>query len=155
MAAPTITAPTMADQQQCCTFFLDQLFFGIEVKAVQEIVRYQDITPVPLAPVEIGGLINLRGQIVTAVDLRRRLALPSRPADQLPLNIVVYTNGETISLLVDAIGDVLEVSQEDFEPPPETLTGRIRPLIRGTYKLEDGLLLILDVEKAVDVATVG
>ena len=155
MANQAITMQRIADQRQCCTFFLDQLFFGIAVEAVQEVVRYQDVTRVPLAPEEVGGLMNLRGEIVTAIDLRRRLALPSRSPGQLPLNIVVRTNGETVSLLVDEIGDVLEVRGDDFEPPPETLTGSIRQLIQGAYKLEDGLLLILDVAKAVDIPTVG
>ncbi|NET39481.1 MAG: chemotaxis protein CheW, partial [Cyanothece sp. SIO1E1] len=78
----------MADEQQCCTFFLENLFFGIEVEKVQEIIRYQEMTPVPLAPLEVGGLINLRGQIVTAIDLRKRLELSPRTDSQLPLNVV-------------------------------------------------------------------
>jgi len=141
----------MADEHQFCTFFLDQLFFGIEVKKVQEIIRFQDITSVPLAPKEVGGLINLRSQIVTAIDLRRRLDLPPSNSEQLPLNVVVRVDEETISLLVDDVGDVLDVPDDCFETPPETLTGKVRALILGAYKLEDKLLLILDVEKIVDV----
>ncbi len=155
MAETTTIVQEAINQQQFCTFFLDQLLFGIEVTAVQEIVRYQNMTMVPLAPSEVGGLINLRGQIVTAIDLRLRLALPPRLTDQFPINIVAHTNGETVSLLVDEIGDVLQVSEEDFEPPPETLTGNVRQLIKGAYKLEKGLLLILDVDKAVDIMAVG
>ncbi|NET37278.1 MAG: chemotaxis protein CheW, partial [Cyanothece sp. SIO1E1] len=104
-----------------------------------------------VAPLEVGGLINLRGQIVTAIDLRKRLELSPRTDSQLPLNVVTQINGETVSLLVDDIGDVLEVSETDFEPPPETLTGNVRNLIRGAYKLEDRLLLILDVEKTTSL----
>jgi len=141
----------MTEENQFCTFFLDRLFFGIEVKKVQEIIRYQEITSVPLAPKEVGGLINLRSQIVTAIDLRRRLELSPSNSEQLPLNVVVRVDDETISLLVDDVGDVLEVTDDCFETPPETLTGKIRSLIRGAYKLEDKLLLILDVEKVVDV----
>ncbi|MEO1401794.1 MAG: chemotaxis protein CheW [Cyanobacteria bacterium J06635_1] len=141
----------MADEQQFCTFFLDQLLFGVTVEKVQEIIRYQEMTPVPLAPTEVGGLINLRGQIVTAIDLRHRLDLPDRAETQQPLNVVVRVGDETVSLLVDAVGDVLDVSADNFERPPETLTGQVRTLIAGTYKLDDRLMLVLDVDKVVDV----
>ena len=140
------------NNQQFCTFFLDRLFFGVPVEKVQEIIRYQYMTRVPLAPTEVGGLINLRGQIVTAIELRQRLELPPRPREQDPLNVVVCTRDETVSLLVDEIGDVLEVTEDLFERPPDTLTGKVRELIRGAYKLQDSLLLILDVEKVVNVS---
>jgi purine-binding chemotaxis protein CheW len=141
----------MADRHQYCTFHVDGHYFGLDVLKVQEIIRYQDMTRVPLAPPVVRGLINLRGQIVTAIDLRRRLALSDRPADQLPLNVVVQTDDGAVSLLVDEIGDVLEVSEQLFERPPETLTPAARELIRGAYKLQDRLLLILDPERAVSV----
>ena len=144
----------MKDERQFCTFFLNRLLFGIEVEKVQEIIRYQDMTSVPLAPSEIGGLINLRSQIVTTINLRRRLNLPQLNSDQLPLNIVVRVDEETISLLVDDVGDVLDVPEDCFEASPETLMGKVRALIRGAYKLENQLLLILDVEKVVDVSSV-
>ncbi|MFQ5692110.1 MAG: chemotaxis protein CheW, partial [Nitrospinota bacterium] len=131
----------MTEAQQFCTFFLDELFFGVEVQGVQEVIRYHEMTRVPLAPRVVRGLINLRGQIVTAIDLRRRLNLSERPDGRLPTNVVVRNGNEAVSLLVDEIGDVLEVQEETFEPPPETLKGVARELIRGTYKLEDRLLL--------------
>ena len=139
----------MAETHQCCTFFLNQLFLGIEVEKVREILSYQEMTPVPLAPREVKGLINLRGEIVTAIDLRARLEMPQRSTEALPLNIIVQSDKETVSLLVDEIGDVLEVSEDDFELPPDTLTGPVRQLLRGTYKLEKQLLLILDVDKTI------
>ena len=141
----------MADKRQFCTFFLDRFFFGIAAEKVQEIVRYQNITFVPLAPVEVRGLINLRSQIAIAIDLRLRLDLPPLNDDRLPLNLVVRVDGDNISLLVDDVGDVLDVSDDWFEPTPETLTGKVRELILGAYKLENRLLLILDVEKVVDL----
>ena len=141
-------------ENQFCTFYLEKLFFGIEVEKVQEIIRYQKITHVPLSSPEVAGLINLRSQIVTAIDLRRRLNLTDNKIDKLPLNVVVRFEDETISLLVDEVGDVIDVSQENFEPPPETLRGKVRELIRGAYKLEKQLLLILDVEKVVDVSVI-
>jgi purine-binding chemotaxis protein CheW len=141
----------MALVKQFATFYLDRLLFGVEVGKVQEVIRYQEMTRVPLAPSVVTGLINLRGQIVTALDLRRRLELAERAADRLPMNVVVRAGDEAVSLLVDEIGDVLEVEDESFEPPPETLKGIARELIRGAYKLKDRLLLVLDTEKAVSV----
>jgi purine-binding chemotaxis protein CheW len=141
----------MADGHQYCTFYVNGHYFGLDVLKVQEIIRYQEMTHVPLAPSAVRGLINLRGQIVTAIDLRRRLELDDRPADQLPLNVVVQTDDGAVSLLVDEIGDVLEVQENLFERAPETLRGTARELIRGTYKLPDRLLLILDTERTVNV----
>lgn len=139
---------------QFCTFFLDQLCFGIEVEKVQEILRQEGMTPVPLSPPEIGGLINLRGQIVTTINLRKRLELPSRINKTPPLNVVVTSNDEIVSLLVDEVGDVLDISEEQFEQAPDTLTGKIRTLIRGTYKLEDRLLLVLNIDEVTNVTCV-
>lgn len=141
----------MADERQFCTFHLRDLFFGLDVLQVQEIIRSQPMTRVPLAPAVVCGLINLRGQIVTALDLRRRLDLPDRPADQLPVNVVVQSADGAISLLVDEIGDVLSVSDRDFERPPETLRGTARELIQGAYKLDGRLLLILDIARTVSL----
>ncbi len=141
----------MAEEKQYCTFFLNNLFFGVEVVKVQEVFKYQEMTQVPLAPSVVRGLINLRGQIITAVDLRRRLKMPERPEDQLPMNVVVRTEEGVVSLLVDEIGDVLEVAATDFEQPPDTIDEITRELVKGVYKLEERLLLILDTERAVYV----
>jgi purine-binding chemotaxis protein CheW len=143
----------MTDSKQFATFFLNGLFFGIEVLKVQEVIRYQEMTRVPLAPRMIEGLINLRGQIVTAIDLRRRLEMPPRAAGDLPMNVVVSSDDGAVSLLVDEIGDVVEVQDDIYERPPETLNGAARELIRGVYKLNERLLLILDTEKAVGLPT--
>jgi purine-binding chemotaxis protein CheW len=139
----------MSNTQQFCTFFLGPLFLGVEVERVQEVIRFQNMTAVPLAPKEISGLINLRGQIVAALDLRRRLGMADRDADKQPMNVVIRTEDGALSLLVDEIGDVLEASEDSFERPPDTLTGESRQLIRGVHKLKDQLLLILDTEQAV------
>src|SRR5258708_25853097 len=111
----------MTETRQFCTLYLDDLLFGVEVMKVQEVIRYQEMTRVPLASRMVGGLINLRGQIVTAVDLRRRLQLAERPVGQLPMNVVVRTDDGVVSLLVDEIGEVLEVSEDLFQSPPETV----------------------------------
>ena len=139
----------MADVKQFCTFYLDKLLFGVEVGKVQEVIRYQEMTPVPLAPPVVSGLINLRGQIVTALDLRRRLEFKDRDSDKPPINVVVRTGEEAVSLLVDEIGEVLDVEDDIFEAPPETLQGLARELICGVYKLKGRLLLVLDTEAVV------
>jgi len=141
----------MRESVQYCTFFVDALFCGVEVMKVQEVIRCQAMTRVPLAPRVVRGLINLRGQIVTAIDLRRRLELSERPDDALPTNVVVRTDDGAVSLLVDEIGDVVEVDDDTFERPPETLQGVARELIRGAYKLDGRLLLILDTERTVQL----
>lgn len=136
-------------ERQFCTFHLGDLEFGIEVLQVQEVIRAQAMTRVPLAPRAVRGLINLRGQIVTAVDLRERLGLPPRDADRPPMNVVVQTEEGAVSLLVDEIGDVLDVDDDASEATPETLAAPARELLRGVYKLPDRLLLILDTAKAL------
>jgi purine-binding chemotaxis protein CheW len=141
----------MTDNKQFATFFLNGMFFGVEVLKVQEVIRYQEMTRVPLAPAMIRGLINLRGQIITAIDLRRRLEMPPRAESQLPMNVVVRTDDGAVSLLVDEIGDVVEIEEDTYERLPETLTGVARELIRGVYKLKERLLLILDTELTVSL----
>lgn len=135
--------------QKYCTFYLDKYYFGIEVEQVQEIIRFQEITPVALAPAVVKGLINLRGQIVTAVDLRRLLELPDRGDDEDPMNIVVRTPLGAFSLLADRIGDVLELSDGSFESPPDNLSGMARELIQRAYKLDGTLLLTMAIDKLV------
>jgi len=137
--------------KQYATFMVDDLFFGIDVLRVQEVLRYQEMTRIPLAPTVAEGLINLRGQIVTALDMRRRLGLRSRSADCLPMNLVVRAEEGPVSLLVDEIGDVLQLEQADFESAPDNLTPAARELVEGVYKLKDRLLLVLDPDRALEV----
>ena len=141
----------MADSHQYCTFYLDGHYFGLDVLNVQEIIRYQEMTRVPLASPVVRGLINLRGQIVTAIDLRERLQMPPRDGDRLPTNVVVRGDDGAVSLLVDEIGDVLEIADDTLEQPPATVTGLTRELVRGVCKLADQLLLVLDTERAIQV----
>lgn len=141
----------MSDTKQYATFHLDGLFLGVEVLKVQEVIRYQEMTRVPLAPAMIRGLINLRGQIVTAIDLRCRFELPPLPEDRRPMNVVVRTEDGAVSLLVDEIGDVVEINNDAFERPPETLKGLARELVTGVYKLKHQLLLVLDTESTVSL----
>jgi purine-binding chemotaxis protein CheW len=143
----------MTTQRQLCTFFLVEHYFGIDVHEVQEVLRHLEMARVPLAPPVVRGLINLRGQIVTAIDLRRRLDLLDRPEGKLPVNVVVKANDDVVSLLVDDIGDVLQVAEEAFERPPESLQGPARQMILGAYRLEDRLLLLLDTKKVLQIGS--
>lgn len=136
---------------QYATFLVEDLFFGIDVLRVQEVLRYQEMTCVPLAPGVVEGLINLRGQIVTALDMRRRLGLAPRQAGSLPMNLVVRTEEGPVSLLVDEIGDVLQLDAATFESAPDNLTPAARDLIRGVYKLKGRLLLVLDPDQTLEV----
>jgi purine-binding chemotaxis protein CheW len=144
----------VTQERQYCTFLADGHYFGVDVLDVRDIIRSQEMTRVPLAPPVVRGLINLRGQIITAIDLRRRLELPDRTGEQPPVNVVIQTGDGAVSLLVDEIGDVLQVPEALFETPPETLQGTARELIRGAYKLPDRLLLILDTARTVDLSAV-
>ncbi|NBW40327.1 chemotaxis protein CheW [bacterium] len=147
MAIKNQELPT--ETTQLATFFVGDLFFGINVMQVQEIIRYQEMTPVPLSSSIVEGLINLRGQIITAIDLRKRLRLSQGNGEQKPMNVVVGVNEEVVSLLVDQIGDVVEVSQSQYEEAPDTLDPISRSVVSGVFKLDGSLLLLLDVEAAV------
>jgi len=150
----SVSANLAQTSGQFATFFVADLFFGVDVLRVQEVLCFQHMTCVPQASEVVEGLINLRGQIVTAIDMRRRLRLPPRPGGQTPMNMVVRTEGGAVSLLVDEIGDVLDVDAATFERRPENLDPAARDLIRGVYKLKNRLLLVLDAERTVDL-TVG
>jgi purine-binding chemotaxis protein CheW len=136
---------------QYATFKVGENTFGVDVRVVQEVLRPHPITRVPLAPAAIAGLINLRGQVVTAVDMRQRLGLPPNDGERESMNVVARLGDGVVSLLVDSIGDVIEVDDADFEAPPETLTGPSRGLVLGAYKLDSTLLLALDVIRVADI----
>ena len=136
----------MAERRQLTSCVIDDLLIGIDVTAVQEVTGRSELAPVPHAPAFVSGLLNLRGQVVTAIDLRRCLAARERPPEERPVNVILRTDDGCVSLLVDRIGDVLEVDDQDVEAPPETLRGPVRDLITGVCQLDGGLLLVLDVE---------
>ena len=134
---------------QLSTFHVGKYLFGVDVALVQEIVRLQTITPVPLSGRDIAGLINLRGEVLTAVDLRARLGLPPADSDRDPINVVVRVDEEPVSLLVDEIGGVQEISQVPFEATPTTVDAHVRHLLLGAYTLPERLLLSLDARKVL------
>lgn len=141
----------MNKTKQFCTFYLDNSMFGVDVLKVQEVIRFQEMTRVPLAPPLVKGLLNLRGHIVTTIDMRERLGLAPSHSEDLPSNVVTKFDEGLVSLLVDRIGEVLDVSMDDFEPPPETLQQEFRSVISGVYKLETGLMLVLNIDHIVGI----
>lgn len=142
----------MEHQASFCTFRVGSTQLGVEVHRVQEVIRKQAITRIPGASEVVRGLMNLRGQIVTAVDLPKRMGLVNSTTDEPLMNVVIRTSESSVSLLVHEIGDVVVVEGECLEPLPETLQGGPRDLIRGAYKLEAGLLLVLDTDAVLDIA---
>ncbi len=139
--------------RQFCTFHVGDLMLGIEVAQIQEVLRNTSVTPVPMTPPAISGLVNLRGQIVTAIDLRTLFGVAVDAATDSPTMLILDSGDQLSSLVVDAVGEVVTVDGVDFEEPPDTLRGESRRLIRGAYKLRERLLLILDVAHATKAAT--
>ena len=135
--------------KRLATFTVDGRFLGIDVTRVREVLRPQALTRVPLAPPQIAGLVNLRGEIVTALDLRVALGRRQRGPGERPMNVVVTTEHGHVSMLVDAVSDVLEIDEGAFERTPSTLRGSVGDLIRGAYKLDGRLLLELDLDAAI------
>lgn len=136
--------------EHLCTFDVDSLFIGIQIQRIQEILRPQPVTPVPLTSSVILGLMSLRGQIVPVINLAERLGVQMQDGGEA-FNVLIRTADGPVSLLVDRVGDVVEVPDDAFEPAPDTLRPALRSLIRGAYKLEKRLLLALDAEAAIHV----
>jgi purine-binding chemotaxis protein CheW len=143
----------MAVPVQFCSFHVGDLFLGVELLRVQEVNRLQDVTAVPLAPRVVSGLINLRGQIVTALDLRERLGLPPREDGVRPMSVVMHGEQGIRSFLVDRVTDVVEADPDSFEPPPLTLDATARDFVRAVCKQPGRLLLIIDPERVVEATT--
>jgi purine-binding chemotaxis protein CheW len=151
MSAATAT-PTAA--VHLCTFHLAEFHIGIDVTMVQEVLNRQDATRIPLVSEIIHGLINLRGEIVTTIDLRHRLGLPARAPGETSMNVVIRTPDGPVALVVDRIGDVIDADETTFEFPPPTLTGPHREFLTGVFKLDSGLLLLIDLERVLDPTTI-
>ena len=141
--------------RQYATFEVAGQLFGVEVEAVQEVLSFHEYTAVPLASPAVGGLFNLRGQVIAAVDLRVQLGLPRQSLAGPVMNVIMRGDDEPVSLLVDRIGEVIDIDDNDFEAPPETLTGSIREFVLSTVKLEGRLMLAIDVKQAVDTGRVA
>jgi len=139
----------MAERIQICTFTLAGQVFALPVSEIQEVVRRLETTPVPLAPPAVRGLANLRGQIATSISLRHRLGLPPR-GDAGEVTVVVRGADGPVCLVVDDVGDVVEIDPDAMERAPETLRPAVRETVRGICKLQDELVLLLDTTRAVE-----
>lgn len=144
--------PMQQETRQYATFRVYDLFLGIEVDSVQEIIRQQKMTVVPLAPGVIEGLINLRGQIVIAIDARRSLGLPAWQGEDVRANIVVRSEDGAVSLLVDDIDDVMDVPLDAWSPVPDNMPAEQRELIECVYNLKQGLMLAINTANLLQVA---
>lgn len=141
---------TTGETREFVTIMLGNQLCGIDVLKVQDVLGPQKITPVPLAPVEVSGLLNLRGRIVTAIDLRRRLGLEERTDGEEGMSVVVEHNGELYSLTVDSVGEVLRFPVDSFERNPATLDALWRRFSEGVYRLDEGLLVVLNDDGLLD-----
>jgi purine-binding chemotaxis protein CheW len=140
-----------APGKQYCSFTVDELLIGIEVERVREILTDQEVTPVPLASTSVLGLLNLRGELMTVIDARRRLGLREGDGGQAA-HVIVLTAGEAVSLVVDAENEVVDVDPATAQDVPETVRPEVRTLLSEIYELADGtLLLALDADRALSL----
>ncbi|QDT64254.1 chemotaxis protein CheW [Calycomorphotria hydatis] len=151
---PPVSNSTPSDSAtlvQYVSFWIDDQLLGVPVEVVQEVLNPQDIAPTPKARPEIAGLLNLRGQIVTAFDLRVRMGLPPRKGDKPCMNVVCRFEDESYSLLVDEVGDVIDVPADTMEPVPGTLDERWKSVTEGVYQLNDRLIVILKIDAILNL----
>jgi purine-binding chemotaxis protein CheW len=146
-----LTQEQQFDLVQFSTFWLVDELFGVDALRVQEILSYQEISPVPLAPEYVKGLINLRGQIVTVLDLRRRLGFEPLEDETTGTNLIVNSHEGPMSLLVDQIGNVLDLPSDRLAPPPGTIRGVAVQYIQAVCQLEDDLLILLDIDSILQL----
>jgi len=137
---------TKRDSKQFSTFFIGDSLFGIDVMQVQEVTKTLPVTQIPLAPTFVKGLMNLRGQLATAIELRNLFEL-SEPAPETSMNVVCRSEGVLLSFLVDKIGDVVELEDKNFESSPDTISDGVRKFMLGVYKTPGQLLSIIEVPK--------
>jgi purine-binding chemotaxis protein CheW len=138
------------ETEEFVTFTIAGQLFGIPVLQIQDVLSSYQITPIPLAPPEIVGSLNLRGRVVTAIDVRLRLGLSARPKDAESMSIVAENEGELYSLMVDSVGEVLALSQSAYERNLPTLDAKFRAFSNGIYRLDKQLLVVLDVNRLLD-----
>ena len=147
-----MTQENSSSSGQLLTFMLAEQMFGVPVLQVNDVLGPQKITRTPLAPPAVAGVMNLRGRIVTAIDVRRCLGQPSREEGKRNMSVVVDQDGELFSLMIDSVGDVLQLSQDTFEDVPATLDSAWRSIASGIHKLQDKILVIIDVGRLLNMA---
>jgi purine-binding chemotaxis protein CheW len=143
----------MVETRLLCTFWLDRLYFGVNVRDVQGVISHQPLTRVPLAPPAVRGLINLRGEVIAGIDLRPCLELEAKTGECTWTNIILKGSSGSVSLLVDRVGNIATVAEHQLEPPPETLPARIREITDRVCQIDGRLMLLLDVEAAIEMAS--
>jgi purine-binding chemotaxis protein CheW len=136
-----------ATELQFATFYVGHMLLGIDIRVVQEISRHAQLTQVPHAPEYVRGVINLRGDVATVIDLRTILGLPKVEADKQSRNLIVHHDGEAIGLLVDKISDILTIRESDILPPPANVNGVDGSVMRGVCTLDSGVVVLLDLER--------
>lgn len=140
---------------QLITVTIHKQLFGIPVQHVRDIFKLTRITRIPMTSPEIAGVVNLRGRIVTALNLREKLGFPQPDETIRPMMIAVDYYGEMYSLMVDSVGEVLTLSEETFEKNPSTLDQRLQDLTKGIFKLDNQLLSVLDIKKIINLPNKG
>jgi purine-binding chemotaxis protein CheW len=141
---------TNSDELQLVSFNIGSEEFGVDILKVQEIIRTVEITRVPQAPPYVEGVINLRGKVIPIVDLRKRFNLDMKETDKNTRIVVVDINGTIMGMIVDAVSEVLRLPASTIEAPPEIVTGVNAEYIKGVAKLEDRLLIFLDLSRVID-----
>lgn len=129
--------------------------FGVPVLKVQDVIAQTAINRVPMGPAEVAGSLNLRGRIVTAIDMRRRLKMPDRASSDSFMSVIVERTGELYALIVDDVGDVLWLAPTEHEPTPITLSAHWRSVCSGLYRLDGELLLVVDVDQLLNLGSVA
>jgi purine-binding chemotaxis protein CheW len=129
--------------------------FGLRLERVRDVFVPRGLSQVPLAPPEVAGLLNLRGRIVTAIDLRRRLGLPPRSDGGAPVAVGIEERGELYGIIVDRVGDVLRLKRSSYDPNPVNLDQRWTKVCAGVHRLDHGLMVVLDVDKILDLSQFG
>ncbi len=140
-----------ASDREYLTFFVGSQLFGVPVLTVRDVLKPQALAHIPLAPAEVAGALNLRGRIITAVDVTRRLSLPAGANDTRRMNVVVGHGEELYSLMVDTVGEVLSITADKYERDSSTLDPKWREFSDGVYRLDKHLMIVLNVEKLLDI----
>lgn len=140
------------DPMQFATFCVGDQLMGVDIRRIQEINRNVEMTPVPHAPEFVRGVINLRGDVATVIDLRTILGLTPAEFTSKTRNVIIETDGEPVGLLVDRVADVITAQTADIEPPPANVGGMDGRFFRGVYKLETELLVLVDVDAVLSVS---
>jgi purine-binding chemotaxis protein CheW len=148
-----MTDKAEANLQEYVTASIGGQLFGLPILRVQDVFMPEGLTRVPLAPPEIAGVLNMRGRIVTLIDLRRRLGLPPRTQDGAVMAIGVESRGESYGLLIDAVGEVLKLDEQAREGNPVNLDSELAGVSAGICRLEGQLLVVLDVDRVLDIGT--